>query len=169
MKIDIDYYTDFESKENLEKYDKFLKEYKGKIDKIVRLALENRKILFGNFYIGIGVVSKESIQTTNKEYRNIDKVTDVLSFPMYDIQELEELKHNNEEDSQQMPIGDIVICLEKVEEQAAEYETGFEREMLYMITHGMCHLMGYDHEELEDKAIMRETEEKILKKIEGEE
>lgn len=170
MKIDIDYYTDFEVKEDLEKYNKFLEKYKGKINKIVRLALENREILFGNFYIGIGIVSKESIQTTNKECRNIDKVTDVLSFPMYEIEDLKKLKVKEEakDNSQQIPIGDIVICLEKVEEQAAEYETGFEREMLYMITHGMCHLMGYDHEELEDKVIMRETEEEILKKIEGE-
>lgn len=168
MKIDIDYYTDFNTRDSLEKYNSFLKNYKKKIKSIVKIALQKENILFGSFYIGIGIVSKESIKITNKESRNIDKVTDVLSFPMYEEKELESFKIKNEGKNQQRAIGDIVICLEKVEEQAIEYETGFEREMLYMITHGMCHLIGYDHEKAEDKIVMRETEEYILKKIEGE-
>lgn len=168
MKIEIDYYTDFEDKNKLEEYNKFLKKYKKKVEQISRLALERRNIAIGNFYIGIGIVSKESIRNTNKESRDIDKVTDVLSFPMYEVKELQELANKTKENKDQVAIGDIVICLEKVEEQSVEYETGVEREILYMITHGMCHLMGYDHEDLKDKDIMREAEEDILKKIEGE-
>ena len=62
-------------------------------------------------------------------------------------------------------LGDIILCLDVVEEQSIEYGTGFLREILYMITHGMCHLVGYDHIEPEDKKEMRTKEEKILKRI----
>lgn len=167
MKIEIDYYTDFDDKERLKKYKEFLKNYKKKVNKIVKISLDRQKISSGSYYIGIGIVSKESIQATNRESRNIDKVTDVLSFPMYDSKELMDIGTKEEQNNEQIALGDIVICIEKVEEQAIEYNTGFEREMLYMITHGMCHLMGYDHEIIEDKTIMREVEEDILKKIEG--
>ncbi len=87
---------------------------------------------------------------------------------MYEKDEIENLsKSKLLSENGQLPLGDIVVCLEKVEEQGIEYNTGFDRELLYMITHGMCHLMGYDHEDLGDKSIMREKEELILKEIGG--
>lgn len=161
MKIEIDYYTDFKDKKHLNKYHEIVKKYKKKIETIIKISLNKENIFEGDFYIGLGIVSKENIKTINKSNRNIDEVTDVLSFPMFDKKEIKSLENIK----QQVLLGDIVICLEKVEEQALEYSTGFEREILYMITHGMCHLMGYDHENKQEKVFMRTLEEEILKNI----
>ena len=105
------------------------------------------------------------IRKINKEYRNIDKETDVLSFPMFEKNELDEMvkKQNN-----QVPetIGDIVISIDRVKEQAQEYGHSFERELAYMVVHGFYHLMGYDHMVEDDKKIMREKEEHVLSLLE---
>ena len=68
----------------------------------------------------------------------------------------------NENASEEMSLGDIVLCMEVIEAHSVEYNTGFNREMLYMIVHGICHLLGYDHEIEEEKKVMRALEEKIL-------
>lgn len=162
--INIDFYTDYEDDTKIEKYNSFLTEYKEKINKIIEEALKLNDINIENVYLGIGVVKPEEIQRLNNEFRNIDKVTDVLSFPIFTEEELK----NVEEiyiDEEELSIGDIVICLEVIEKQAEEYGTGFNREMLYMITHGICHLLGFDHIETEDKVRMRDMEEKILSKL----
>ena len=104
----------------------------------------------------------EQIRKINNQYRNIDKATDVLSFPMFEKQELDEKIENNDFLCEDI-LGDIVISIEKVKEQAEEYGHSFERELGYMIVHGFYHLMGYDHIEEEDKKIMRPKEEKVLK------
>lgn len=162
--INIDFYTNYDDKTNVEKYNKFLEEYKEKIIKIIDEALKLNNINIEKAYLGIGVVTPEEIHRLNKEHRNVNKVTDVLSFPMFTEEELKNISsvYLNEEE---ISIGDIVICLDKIEKQAEEYGTGFSREMLYMITHGICHLIGYDHIEENDKIKMREMEEKILLKI----
>lgn len=161
MGISIDYYTNYEVKEMLDKYNKFISEYKDKIDMLVRNAFKLEKIDLPNVYIGIGVVTESEIKQINNEFRKIDKPTDVLSFPIFSKEELEELKKNGSE--KELSIGDIVLCMDVIELHAKEYGTGFNREMLYMIVHGICHLLGYDHEIESDKKVMREMEEKILK------
>lgn len=166
MNINIDFYTDYEDENKVEEYNKFLEEYKNKIEKIVTRALELNNISLNNIYIGIGVVKKETIHTMNKEHRNVDRETDVLSFPMYEKEELKSLDKVLE--NEEISIGDIVLCMDVIEKQAVEYETGFNREMLYMITHGICHLLGYDHIIEEEKNDMRKMEEIILSEI-GEE
>lgn len=162
--INIDFYTDYEDDTKIEKYNEFLIEYKDKINRIIEEALKLNKLNIQKVYLGIGIVKPEEIQRLNKEFRNVDKVTDVLSFPMFtedELRNIEEIYINEEE----LSIGDIVICLEVIEKQAEEYGTGFNREMLYMITHGICHLLGFDHIEAEDKIKMRNMEEKILSKL----
>ena len=104
------------------------------------------------------------IQEINKEYRDIDKPTDVLSFPMFEKEELD-AKIEKKDFEYEDILGDIIISIEKVQEQAEEYGHSFERELSYMIVHGFYHLMGYDHIEEEDKKIMRPKEEKILKSL----
>ena len=111
-------------------------------------------------YINIILTNPEEIRKINKEYRNIDKETDCLSFPMFEKEEIPNLKLNIEE-----PLGDIVISIEKVTQQAEEYGHSFERELAYMVVHGFYHLMGYDHIELIDRNEMREKEENILNKL----
>lgn len=116
-----------------------------------------------NIYISIIFTTPEEIRKINNEYRKIDKPTDVLSFPMFEKQELEDLSKFNKEPSE--VLGDIVISIAQVERQAIEYEHSFERELAYMMVHGFYHLMGYDHMEENDKIIMRQKEEVILNKL----
>lgn len=137
------------------------KEIESKIKLVVEKALEveNAKC---DVNLSIVVTDNENIKEINKEQRNIDNPTDVLSFPGYEKEEWEELKNDENEI---VYIGDIVVSKEKIVEQAKEYDTGFEREFCYLIAHGMLHLMGYDHMEDEDKKVMRGKEEEIMKKL----
>ena len=160
MNLNIDFYTDYEDLEKLNEYNEFLEKYSGKIKKIVGEALVLNEITLSNIYVGIGVVTMDTIHTMNKEHRNVDRETDVLSFPMFERGELNNLK--NIPENEEVSIGDIVLCMDVIEKQAVEYGTGFNREMLYMITHGICHLLGYDHIEEDEKIDMRKIEEKIL-------
>lgn len=160
MNLNIDFYTDYEDLEKLNEYNEFLEKYSGKIKKIVEEALVLNEITLSNIYVGIGVVTMDTIHTMNKEHRNVDRETDVLSFPMFERGELNNLK--NIPENEEVSIGDIVLCMDVIEKQAVEYGTGFNREMLYMITHGICHLLGYDHIEEDEKIDMRKMEEKIL-------
>ena len=137
------------------------KDIEIKIKEVVEKALEVEGAKC-DINLSIVVTDNESIRKINKENRNIDNPTDVLSFPGYEKEEWEELKNY---DSEVIYIGDIVVSKEKILEQAKEYETGFEREFCYLIAHGMLHLMGYDHMEEEDKKVMREKEEEIMKKL----
>jgi len=111
--------------------------------------------------LSVVVTDNENIREINNEQRNIDRATDVLSFPGYEKDEWNELKKKEE----LVYIGDIVISKEKVEEQAKEYGHSFEREFCYLVAHGMLHLMGYDHMVDSDKVIMRGKEEEIMKKL----
>ncbi|MDD3303969.1 MAG: rRNA maturation RNase YbeY [Clostridia bacterium] len=133
---------------------------------IIYSILEEEKIDNDKVYISIETVSKEKIKEINKEYRNIDKVTDVLSFPIYDRDEIKLLSKQKEEKKlREIELGDIFLCLDVIEQQAEEYATGVFREVLYMITHGICHLVGYDHMTDGEKMDMRTLEEKTLEKV----
>ena len=109
----------------------------------------------------ITLTHNENIRKINAEHRNIDKPTDVLSFPMFEREEIPSLKEVNSESIETM-LGDIIVSVEKVREQAEEYGHSFKRELAYLITHGMLHLLGYDHMIEEEKVVMRKREEEIL-------
>ena len=105
----------------------------------------------------------------NLEHRGIDRATDVLSFPMLDYQEAgdfsaigEEQEWNCNPDTGEILLGDIIISVPKVLEQAKEYGHSPKREFAFLITHSMLHLFGYDHMEPEEAAIMENKQEKIL-------
>ena len=137
------------------------KEYEEIIKKVLEQCFREESIEDSKLYISIILTTQEKIKDINKEFRGIDKSTDVLSFPMFKKDELS--KKIIEKDFQHEDIlGDIIISIEQVEKQAKEYEHSFERELSYMIVHGFYHLMGYDHIKEEDKKIMRPKEEKIL-------
>lgn len=118
-----------------------------------------------NFYISITLTTPEQIHKLNKEYRNVDKETDVLSFPMFEKEEIESIKNNQIKNKIPEVLGDIVISMQKVEEQAKEYGHSFKRELAYMLVHGFYHIMGYDHIKEEDKVKMRPKEENVLTKL----
>ena len=111
----------------------------------------------------------EEIRRLNRETRGVDSVTDVLSFPSLDGIFGVEIKKENfpydiDEDENKF-IGSIVVCTERAKAQAEEFGHSFKREFNYLAAHGVCHLLGYDHMTDEDKAVMREKEERVLEKI----
>ena len=130
------------------------------IQKVLLKCYEVEELSSKYLYVNVILTNPENIQRLNKQYRNIDKATDVLSFPMFEKEELVNFKSNVKE-----VLGDIVISLEKVEEQAKEYGHSFERELAYMVVHGFYHIIGYDHIEEEDKKVMRAKEEYVLEKL----
>ena len=115
------------------------------------------------------LVDEEEIQRLNRETRSMDKVTDVLSYPSLDDIKGEPLYAEDypfeldEED--RLFMGSVVVCLQRAKEQAEEYGHSLERELHYLLTHGVLHCLGYDHMTDEDKAEMREKEEFILQKL----
>lgn len=113
-------------------------------------------------YIGVSVVSEYEIREINKDFRGIDKVTDVLSFPQFENAEeiIEELE--GDEALVDIPVGDVVICLDQAERQSLEYGTTIRREVTYLFVHSILHLLGYDHMEDGDKTEMRKREELIM-------
>ncbi len=136
------------------------KEYEKIIEKVTNKCFEEEKLLDTKLYLSIILTTPDKIQELNNTYRKINKATDVLSFPMYEKEEIENINREIEE-----PLGDIVISIEQVKQQAIEYEHSFERELAYMVVHGFYHLMGYDHIEINDKIEMRDKEEKILNNL----
>lgn len=108
--------------------------------------------------ISLTLVSLEEIRELNRDYRDVDRETDVLSFPQFeDVEDMPEFG--------ELCLGDVVICLDKVEEQAKEFGHSFERELIYLFVHSMLHLLGYDHMEEEEKALMRQREEAVMNAI----
>ena len=110
--------------------------------------------------VDVTLVSNRKIREYNREYRDIDRATDVLSFPLGEGGE-----YDTDPETGCCLLGDIVISLERAAEQAEEYGHSFEREVGFLTVHSMLHLLGYDHIEESDGEIMRAHEKKILNKI----
>ena len=140
------------------------KEYEKTIKKVIEQCFKEENMEDSKLYISITLTTPEHIHEINKQYRNVDRATDVLSFPIFEKEEIDEKIRNHDFEHEDV-LGDIVISIEKVEEQAKDYGHSFEREFAYMLVHGFYHLMGYDHIQEEDKVIMRVKEEKVLKKL----
>ena len=139
-------------------------EYKNVIEKVLSQCFKEEKLENSKLCVTVTLTIPKTIQEINKQYRNIDRATDVLSFPMFEKDELDSKIQENDFENEDI-LGDIVVSVEKVNEQAIEYGHSFERELSYMIVHGFYHLMGYDHIEEDDKKIMRKKEETILEKL----
>ena len=138
----------YEELEQNHNYDKL-------INTVIEKCFEIENLQDTKLYINVILTIPSVIKEINKNYRNIDKETDVLSFPMF---EKDEIRSITEEEV----LGDIIISVDRVKEQSEEYGHSFERELSYMLVHGFYHLMGEDHIEEEDKKIMRAKEENVL-------
>lgn len=147
-------YLDIEENEEFDKI----------IEKVVKKCFETEKLENSKLYISMTLTNPDNIRKINKQYRNIDQETDVLSFPMFEKEELEN-KIKNKQYNHEDVLGDIIISIERVKKQAEEYGHSFERELSYMVVHGFYHLMGYDHIKEEDKKQMRKKEDKILEEL----
>lgn len=139
-------------------------QYNSLLKNVVEVCFQTEKLDRNKTYVNIILTTPVEIQRINNIYRNIDKPTDVLSFPMFEKEEIKDLLKSKHWNIKEV-LGDIVVSVEKVKEQAKEYGHSFERELAYMVVHGFYHLMGYDHMEEKDKKQMREKEENILEKI----
>ena len=133
-----------QTKENLEE----IKE----LDKLFVFLLDYFKI--DNVICNVIIVDNKEIHKLNKEYRNIDRETDVISFA------LEDDKTMPEDDTRML--GDIYISIDKAKDQAKEYGHSLKRELCFLMTHGFLHLLGYDHMTKEDEEVMFSLQEKIL-------
>lgn len=122
----------------------------------IRSTLEYtvKKENIDNCEFNVILVTNEKIKEINKQYRNIDNVTDVISFA------LEDNKDFNFDDYK--VLGDIYISLDKAKEQAKDYGHNLKREINFLAVHGLLHLLGYDHNTKEDEKIMFEKQEEIL-------
>lgn len=136
-------------------------EYEKLINIVIDRCFQVEKLEKLNLYISITLTTPSEIRKINNEFRNIDKETDVLSFPMFEKNEIDSIVESGKNDIPET-IGDIIISVDRVEEQAKEYGHSFERELAYMVVHGFYHLMGYDHMVEEDKVVMRAKEENVL-------
>ncbi len=122
------------------------------IENVLKLGLKHMNIK--DSYISVVIVDKDRIHEINKTYRNVDKVTDVISFAFEDNAGITP-------DGLRI-LGEIYLCMDKAKEQAVEYGHSNKREICYLVIHGLLHLLGYDHEKEEDKKKMRTKEEEIL-------
>lgn len=118
-------------------------------------CVEGEGLDAGRCTVSVTFTDKDGIRDLNRDYRGVDRVTDVLSFPQYD--DFDEIPEEGE-----ILLGDVVICKEKAMEQAGEFGHSLDREMIYLFTHSILHLLGYDHMEEEEKKEMRLKEEEIM-------
>lgn len=142
--------------------------YKRTILKIFKICERVLKEDFKDVYVSINFVSDEEIQRLNREFRNIDKVTDVLSFPDLNKTPNEKLKKFRklaDFDTNLLFLGDIVISKNVAKKQAREYEHSLKREVCFLALHGFLHLLGFDHIKEEDEKIMTKLQNKILSEV----
>ena len=142
--------------------------YKRTILKIIKVCENLLKEDFKDVYVSINFVSDEEIQRLNREFRNIDKVTDVLSFPNLNKTPNEKLKKFRklaDFDTNLLFLGDIVISKNVAKKQAREYEHSLKREVCFLVLHGFLHLLGFDHIKEEDEKIMTKLQNKILSEV----
>lgn len=142
------------------------------MEKVIYFALKEEEVE-NECEVSLVLVNNDEIREINNDNRNIDKATDVLSFPMLDYPKGKVFKDVYKEkefdevylDGEELVLGDIVLSLEKALEQSKEYNHSYEREVFYLIVHSILHLLGYDHMIEEEKVIMRKREEEILNKL----
>ncbi len=141
------------------------------IHQVVEACLDYAKCPY-EVKVEVTLTNNEEIKRINSEFREIDKETDVLSFPMIEYElagDFEFLEEDNpitlncfDPDTGELVLGDIIISVEKAEQQANEYGHSLKREMGFLIAHSMFHLFGYDHIEDEERVIMEKKQEEVL-------
>lgn len=146
-------------------------DYRELAQRVVDFCLDEEKFPY-EAEVNLTLTDNEGIHVINREYREIDRPTDVLSFPMLSYSEPGDfsfLENENGDDfnpdTGEALLGDIIISVEKVHEQAANYGHSVEREYAFLITHSMLHLFGYDHMEPEEAKVMEAKQHELLEKM----
>lgn len=140
MSLEIEGFDDLVNEEEIREY----------VQKVLEKEYESEAPV----YMSLLFTGNDEIQVINREYRDKDQPTDVISFAYHETEDFDIGPYDT--------LGDIVISLERVVEQAKEYNHSDKRELFYVLTHGILHLLGYDHIEEKDKKEMRAKEEEIL-------
>lgn len=140
-------------------------------EKVVRRVLENEGCPY-EAEVNLLMTDAEGIRVYNREYRDIDRETDVLSFPAVDYEQPSDFSLMEEDiscymnpDSQELMLGDIIINTDRVVSQAEEYGHSVLREFAFLLTHSMLHLLGYDHMTEEEEKTMFAKQDEILKQL----
>ena len=139
---------------------KFNFHYRQTINKCISCVLADKKIP-DDLDINVLIVTEEEIRSANNDNRNIDKVTDVLSFPYFEYDLPGVWSDMNVVEPEDI-LGDILICGEKIKEQAAEYGHSEKREMAFLIVHSMLHILGYDHIQPDDAEQMEAEQKRFM-------
>lgn len=149
-----------------DRYDgEFIDDLEEIINKSAKMVIEHEEFDL-DVEISVSIVDNNEIRQINKEFRGIDKETDVLSFPLLEYDENGNyISEDFSEDDENILLGDIIISWDKVISQAEEYGHGLERELGFLVVHSMLHLLGYDHEEPEQEKEMFALQDVILNKI----
>lgn len=143
---------------------------KNKIKKAFNEVLKNLKIDGKNLKVNVGFVSESAIQKLNQEHRNIDKITDVLSFPLLELEVgtfITQELYNKEKHPKTgiLELGDIIICENVAKMQAQKYQHSYLREIVFLSVHGFLHILGFDHQSQQEEEQMNSLCESILTKI----
>lgn len=155
MEILVDLSVNYNKEEYLEFVDKITENDNEIITEYIEEVLEMERVDSSlPLYVSLLLTGNEQIQVINREFRGKDSPTDVISFAYHENEDFLVGPYDT--------LGDIVISIERVGEQAKEYNHSFTREFYYVLTHGLLHILGYDHIEEEEKKEMREREEEIL-------
>ena len=145
-------------------------EYRKLAEDVVLTAMKAERFPF-EAEVNLFLVSSEEIRAINQEYRQVNAPTDVLSFPMIhyhhpgDFSQMEQEEDNFNPDTEEALLGDIVLCVDRVKEQAKRFGHSEKREYAFLILHSMLHLFGYDHMTQEEAAVMEEKQNKILNQM----
>lgn len=156
-----------EESDNLDKLDF---EYKGLIEDAARAAAL-KEGFSEELQLSVTLTDERAIREINSNFRDVDAVTDVLSFPMlsfdggYGYSHMVSDMANTDPDSKELIIGDIVLCIPRIIEQAGEYGHSVKREFAFLVVHSMLHLFGYDHIEEEDRVLMEEEQRAIMEDL----
>jgi probable rRNA maturation factor len=148
------------------------KELEDILINVIDYALKQEQVLI-DYEVSVIFIDNEQIREINKNYRNIDNETDVLSFPMLEYESQKVFKDmylnysfgESDLNEGRLVLGDIALSLEKAMEQSRDYGHSFLREAAYLTVHSVLHLLGYDHMQEEDKKLMRTREEEMLQKF----
>lgn len=152
--------------------EKFEFDVNALIDSLTKAVIKAENVPYDDVTLNVTFTDDETIQQVNKEFREIDKSTDVLSFPAIDFENPADFSFINgdeadyfDPDTDELILGDIMISLEHAHAQAVEYGHSFRREIAFLITHSLLHLLGYDHMDDEERKVMEEKQENILQSL----
>lgn len=140
--------------------------YKTIIDDAVKATLSFFECPY-EAQVSVLLADMEQIRKMNAEFRGIDKTTDVLSFPALDFEPCADFDHTDltgcfDPDTGELVLGDIALCVQKIKKQAAEYGHTQKRELAFLTVHSMLHLLGFDHEDDDERLLMEERQRQIM-------